>query len=182
MPEILIRRQRSAAQGITLIETLIVVCATALLGRWSTAQLQPLLQARALQAIANELAADLRWARQAARGMNQGVRLQVQSEPNGACYILHTGGRGDCECSANGQAICKGESLALKSRRINTAGISLTASSSSMLWYPSYGTVSPTGTLRLQLPDGRAVHHVVNIMGRARSCTPAAQVAGYPSC
>jgi methionine biosynthesis protein MetW len=37
-------------------------------------------------------------------------------------------------------------------------------------------------TRRGFLADGRAVHHVVNIMGRVRSCSPGGQVLGHPAC
>jgi type IV fimbrial biogenesis protein FimT len=51
-----------------------------------------------------------------------------------------------------------------------------------MLWHPDRGTVTPTGTLRLRLPDGRAVHHVVNITGRARTCSPQGSMKGFTVC
>ena len=44
-----------------------------------------------------------------------------------------------------------------------------------------HGTSTPTGTLRLVDSRGRAVHHVVNVMGRVRSCTPAG-VPGWRAC
>jgi type IV fimbrial biogenesis protein FimT len=44
-----------------------------------------------------------------------------------------------------------------------------------------HGTSTPTGTLRLVGGRGRAVHHVVNVMGRVRSCTPAG-VPGWRAC
>ena len=53
---------------------------------------------------------------------------------------------------------------------------------SSMLIDPLHGTVSPTGTLRLIGDDTRSVNHVVNIMGRVRSCSPLAAVPGYRAC
>jgi type IV fimbrial biogenesis protein FimT len=60
--------------------------------------------------------------------------------------------------------------------------VALSSSSASMLFDAERGTVTPTGTLRLRLADGRAVHHVVNIMGRVRTCSPAGRVAGHPAC
>jgi type IV fimbrial biogenesis protein FimT len=60
--------------------------------------------------------------------------------------------------------------------------LAFSASSASMLFDADRGTVTPTGTLRLQLADGRAIHHVVNIMGRARTCSPRGAVPGHPPC
>jgi type IV fimbrial biogenesis protein FimT len=60
--------------------------------------------------------------------------------------------------------------------------VGITVNSVSMLWHPDRGTVTPTGTLRLRLPDGRAVHHVVNITGRARTCSPLGSMKGFAVC
>jgi type IV fimbrial biogenesis protein FimT len=51
-----------------------------------------------------------------------------------------------------------------------------------MLFDTDRGTVSPTGTLRIHAADDRTVHHVVNIMGRVRTCSPNGLVAGHPAC
>ena len=60
--------------------------------------------------------------------------------------------------------------------------VSLLANVGSVLFDPLHGTISPTGTLRLVGTDARAVHHVVNIMGRVRSCSPQAAIPGYRAC
>jgi type IV fimbrial biogenesis protein FimT len=59
------------------------------------------------------------------------------------------------------------------------------ANVASILFDPLHGTSTPTGTLRVVADSGRAVHHVVNIMGRVRTCSPAGAapvVAGYRVC
>ena len=50
--------------------------------------------------------------------------------------------------------------------------VSVGANVASIAFDPLHGTSTPTGTLRLVDAGGRAVHHVVNVMGRVRSCTP----------
>jgi type IV fimbrial biogenesis protein FimT len=50
------------------------------------------------------------------------------------------------------------------------------------LFDPLHGTSSPTATLRVLGMNGRAVHHVINLMGRVRSCSPSTTVPGYPAC
>jgi type IV fimbrial biogenesis protein FimT len=52
----------------------------------------------------------------------------------------------------------------------------------SILFDSAKGTSTPTGTLRLMGKDQRAVHLVVNIMGRVRSCSPDSAVPGYKAC
>ena len=60
--------------------------------------------------------------------------------------------------------------------------IALQANVASMLFDPVHGTSTPTGTLRVLDSRGRAIHHVVNIMGRVRSCSPQGAVPGYRAC
>ena len=60
--------------------------------------------------------------------------------------------------------------------------VSLLANAGSVLFYPLQDTVSPTGTLRMVGTDARAVHHVINIMGRVRSSSPQAAIPGYRAC
>ena len=43
---------------------------------------------------------------------------------------------------------------------------------------PCKGTVTPTATLRVEARDGRAIHQVVNLLGRVRSCSPQGRIAG----
>ena len=60
--------------------------------------------------------------------------------------------------------------------------VQLRSNVASMVLDPTKGTVSPTGTLRLIGREQHAVHLVVNIMGRARMCTPSAGLPGYAVC
>ena len=44
---------------------------------------------------------------------------------------------------------------------------------------------APAGTFKVIAPSRRAVHHVVNLMGRVRTCSPkvdAPALAGYAVC
>lgn len=69
--------------------------------------------------------------------------------------------------------------MALKT--VNSAearGVQIVANVSSLRFDPTNGTTSPTGTICTVPARGRSVHHVVNIMGRVRSCAPAS--AGAP--
>jgi type IV fimbrial biogenesis protein FimT len=52
----------------------------------------------------------------------------------------------------------------------------------SVVFDASRGTSTPTGTFRVVGRDARAVHLVVNIMGRVRACTPTPGLSGYPAC
>ncbi len=46
------------------------------------------------------------------------------------------------------------------------AGLQITTSGSSMRFDSVRGSATPAGTVRVASEDGRAVHHVVSVMGR----------------
>jgi type IV fimbrial biogenesis protein FimT len=144
-------------RGVTLIEagiTTSVVAIAATLGVPSFTQTR---DARTLEGVSSELARDLQYVRSEAVARNISLRLTTQPLASGEqafkTVVFGTGQR-----------------------------VGVAVNSASMLWHPTRGTVTPTGTLRLSLPDGRAVHHVVNIMGRARTCSPQGAVPGHSVC
>ena len=59
--------------------------------------------------------------------------------------------------------------------------LALQSNAASILFDPRHGTATPSATLRVVADDGRAIHHVVNVMGRVRSCTSGG-IAGYRAC
>jgi type IV fimbrial biogenesis protein FimT len=167
--------------GASLVEAMIVLAISGLLlgsvlPGWGDAR-----DRRSLEAASAQLATDLRLTRSLAVAQGGPVRLAVPAAQ--ACYVVHTGPARACSCDAAGAASCSGDAQALRVGTLPGAGrVALSSSSASMLFDAERGTVTPTGTLRLRLADGRAVHHVVNIMGRVRTCSPAGRVAGHPAC
>jgi type IV fimbrial biogenesis protein FimT len=167
--------------GASLVEAMIVLAISglllgSLLPGWADAR-----DRRSLEAASSQLATDLRLTRSLAVAQGSPVRLSVAATQ--ACYVVHTGPTRACSCNATGAATCSGNAQALRVATLPGAGrVTLSSSSASMLFDAERGTVTPTGTLRLRLADGRAVHHVVNIMGRVRTCSPAGRVAGHPVC
>ena len=113
-----------------------------------------------------------------------GIKRRTESlAPGGSCYVIHSGAADQCSCDVAGAAQCHGEAREIKT--VTVPGIdhvALQGNVGSMLFDPLHGTASPTGTLRLLGTQGRAVHHVVNVMGRVRSCSPQALARGYRAC
>ena len=60
--------------------------------------------------------------------------------------------------------------------------VSIVSNAGSMPFDPMHGTSTPTGTVRIVGMNGREVRHIVNVMGRVRSCSPAPVVPGYRAC
>jgi type IV fimbrial biogenesis protein FimT len=173
------RRQR----GVTLIEACAVIAITAVLATTATPGLQDLIDTRRLEGMATQLAADIQFIRGEAVARNQPLRLSLHASPDGSCYVIHSGAAADCSCDAPGPAQCSGDAREIKTVTFaNINRVSLLANTGSVLFDPLHGTSSPTGTLRVVGPGDRAVHHVINVMGRVRSCSPQAAMPGYRAC
>jgi type IV fimbrial biogenesis protein FimT len=173
----------TSQRGITLIESCVVLAVTAILATTAAPGMQDLIDTRRLDGAATQLATDLHLVRTEAIARNQPLRLSFHASPVGSCYVIHSGAADQCICGATGPAQCSGDAVEVKTVSVaSTDRVSLQANVSSMLFDPLHGTASPTGTLLLTGPRGRAVHHVVNVMGRVRSCSPQATMPGYRAC
>jgi type IV fimbrial biogenesis protein FimT len=173
------RRQR----GITLVEACVVIVMTAILATAAAPSLGDFIASRRLQGAAASLAADVQFIRSEAVARNRALRLSFHTGAASSCWVIHTGTATQCSCGASGPAVCTGGAAEIKTV-VLPAGehISLQPNVSSIAFDPLHGTSTPTGTLRLLDARGRAIHHIVNVMGRVRSCTPDGAIPGYPAC
>ena len=177
------------ARGLTLIECLIAVAVACTAIGTAVPSYGRMLEKRHLEGAAAQLETDIQFARSLAASMNEPVRLRVQQDAGGSCYIVYRGPAASCTCTSGGAPVCSPGSpgsqadALLRSLRLPApGGVQAQANVSSMLFSPLHGTVTPTGTLKLTGREGRQLHVVVNLMGRARTCAPGGAVAGYPSC
>jgi type IV fimbrial biogenesis protein FimT len=177
-------RWAGRSRGFSLIELMTIVVVTGIVVTAALPSLAGWVDDQRLRGTAGELAADLQHARLEAVLRNENVRWSVQAESEGAaCYLVHTGAAGACRCEPSGAARCDAPAEALKAVPLATdRGLALQASASSVLFAAEHGTATPAATLRLSGRDGRAVQHVVNVMGRVRTCSPQGQLTGYRSC
>ena len=173
------RRQR----GLTLIEACTVLAVTVVVATSAAPDMRDLIDTRRLDGAATQLATDIQYVRSAAVARNEPLRLSLHPSPGGSCYVIHSGAADQCSCDVAGPAQCVGGARELKTVTLADAErLSLQANVGSVLFDPLHGTSSPTGTLRVIGSRGRAVHHVINIMGRVRSCSPQPAVPGYRAC
>ena len=178
-PTRLTHRQR----GVTLVEACTVLAVLAVLVSTATPNLQGLIDSRRLDGAATQLATDIQFVRTEAVARNIPVRLSFHATAEGSCYVLHSGNADQCDCNAPGPATCSGDARQIKTVALTAADrVSLQTNTASVLFDPLHGTSTPTGTLRLVGQQGRAVHHVVNVMGRVRSCSPLGAMPGYRAC
>jgi type IV fimbrial biogenesis protein FimT len=170
-------------RGLSLLELAIVLAITAIVAASAAPSLVALIDARRLEGAATRLAADIQFVRSEAIARQRSLRFSVLEGADASCWIVHTGAAADCRCGADAGAVCGASARAIKavvlpaSERVSVAG-----NVASIVFDPLHGTSTPTGTLRLTGARGAAVHHVVNVVGRVRSCSPAGTVAGYSPC
>lgn len=180
------RHRARPPHGVTLVEACVVLALTAIIAGVAMPSLRETIDARRLQGAATQLATDLHFVRGAAVARNEPLRVSFEADADGACYVIHSGPAGACPCSAlpaAAGAACSGEATALKRVQLPLAErVGLDSNVASLSFDPVLGTSTPTGTVRLLGTRDRAIHHVVNIMGRVRSCSPRGRVPGYRAC
>lgn len=175
--------QRRVHLGFSLMEACVVTAILALLLSLAVPGFGALIERKRLQGSAAQLAADLHWLRSEALARNEALRFSLHTTGQGTCTVVHTGHRADCRCADTGPAVCEGEATALKTSHWPAAQrIAVQANVTSMLFDPVQGTTSPGGSVRVTDSQGHGITHVVNIMGRVRSCSPSAAVGGYRAC
>ncbi|MGA0613002.1 GspH/FimT family pseudopilin [Caldimonas sp. KR1-144] len=172
-----------AQRGVTLIEACACLAIIAILVGSATPSFIDMLTLRKLEGRSAELTTDLQWLRTEALARNASLRIEVLSDADGACYIVHDGDANACTCNGEGPAKCTPGVTAAKSVQLPAAErITLRSNVRSMVYDPRFGTTSPGGGFELADSQGRTVRHVVNIMGRVRTCTPSGNVAGLKPC
>ena len=175
--------RRSPSRGLTLIETTIAIAIAAIIVSVAVPSFRSMQERRTLEGRANELATDIHFVRSEAVTRNLSVRMSFRTSAAGSCYVIHTGAAADCRCSADGATQCVNNAREIKTVVLPAINrITLRSNVSSMLFDPTHGTTSPAGTLRLVDSQGKAIHHVVNIMGRVRSCSPQRAIPGFVAC
>ena len=170
-------------RGLSLIEVCITLAVVAILAGTAAPSFIETFQKRTLDGIAGELVTDLYLARSAATSHQDGVRFSMHAVAGGSCLVVHTGAVADCACASDGVAQCtNGASLIKSSFYAASKGVTVTANVASIRFDPTHGKATPAATVRVMAADGREVRHVVNIMGRVRSCSPQGSAAGYSPC
>lgn len=170
-------------RGFSLIEATVVVAITGILASTAAPAMQGFIDTRRLDGAATQLATDIQFVRTEAVARNTPVRISFQTLDAGTCYVIHTGAADACDCAATGPAVCTGDAKEIKTVLLPAAGhVMVLSNVRSVLFDPLHGTSTPTGTLRVTDAHSRSVQHVINVMGRVRSCSPGAEVSGYRAC
>ena len=170
-------------RGITLIECCAVLTILGIVAGSAVPAFRAVMERRELEGRAVELANDLQWLRSEVVARNRTLRLSFQRGPAGSCYVVHTGASNACNCLLEGPPVCEPESESMKSVFLPASrAVRLESNVASMVYDPLHGTTTVGATLRVIDSRGRSIRHVVNIMGRVRSCSPGSEIGGYRPC
>lgn len=179
------RSNRPLQRGHTLIETTATGTILALLLCSAIPSFSGLIERHRLTGLATQVATDLQFIRSTSIWRNEPLRLSFYNVSAGSCYVVHSGTRPQCTCSvASGTAACTGGAVPLKTMALPAStGLTVQANVTSMLFDPLHGTSTPSGTLRVTSTAG-SIHHIVNVLGRVRTCTPdlAPALPGFRTC
>jgi type IV fimbrial biogenesis protein FimT len=175
--------RRRSQSGVTLVETAVVASVLAVAAGLAVPSFDGAIQRRHLEGAAAQLETDIHHARMLAVARNVPLRISFETGAAGSCYVIHTGAANQCSCGAAGVAACQGSAQAERSVLFAADGpVRLKSNSRSVVFEPTKGTSTPTATMQLSSRNGIAIHQVMNVMGRVRSCSPAPALSGYRSC
>lgn len=173
---------KTRQRGVTLIEAAVTLAVTALAATTAAPGFQDLIARKRLEGTAAQLATDLQTVRTESVARNAALRVSFHADAGGTCYLIHTGAKALCSCSLAAPGTCTGDAVLVKAVYLPAEQrVAVGASAGSILFDPVHGTSTPAATARVTGVPG-AIHHVVNVMGRVRSCSPDGRIAGYRTC
>ena len=172
------------SRGLSIVECCAVLAVLSVLAGVSLPSIADHVAKRRLEGRAVELSNDLQHLRSEAVSRNEAMRISFGSDAGGSCYVLHPDAAGDCVCGSDGGARCAIHTpTPLRSVGLPASeGVTLSSNVRSIMVDPRLGTSTPGGTLALRDRGDREIRHVVNIMTRVRSCTPAGRLPGWRPC
>jgi type IV fimbrial biogenesis protein FimT len=182
-----LQKKHPTTRGLTLVELAITLAIVAVLAALAIPSFSQLIERQRLVGAAVQLAGDVQFVRSESVLRNEPLRLSFYTTTYGTCYLVHSGERSACACAAAaGAATCTGTAAPIKTVAVlGTSGLSVQANVASIRFDPLHGTGTPTGTLRVVSARAGSIHHVVNLLGRVRSCSPTdagTAVPGYRPC
>ncbi len=171
------------SRGHSMIELCVCVALVGILLAQALPSLERIKQRQRLAATAATLFTDLQEARSLAVLHADSIQVRFYLHPNGACYLVHTGATGECQCDGSGLATCANTGRLLKSSWIAKADkLELKTNISALSFQARQGAVTSTGSIELSTSSGESIKQVVSIAGRVRTCSTSIALPQYPRC
>lgn len=168
--------------GLSLIEVLASLTVTLVAIGSAAPGFESLRERRHLEGVAAQLETDLMFTRSEAVAQNRTLRVSFSRNTAGSCYVVHNGPANACACGDTGPVCSPGATAVRNVLVAGETGVQLSANVRSLVVDPVKGTITPTATMRIEGRGGSAIHQVINLMGRVRSCSPAPALPGYKVC
>ena len=185
-------RRIARLRGLTSVEMLCAASISLTAISTSVGGMRDLVLRQHLEGAAHEIETSVQLARATAVLEGQTVRLAIQpindatntTASTARCLILHTGPKDACQCRPLGTApVCTGDARSLQTQlHDGRSGVRIASNPVSLAFSATRGTVTPTATIKLVDSQGRALHQIVNVMGRTRTCSPAPALVGHLAC
>ena len=163
--------------GFTLLELVIVIAITVVLGAMTLPSYNSLVSRQRLVAAAHGLQAEIAFAREEASRRGQPVYLVFQPGPRW-CYAIGTLATVDCQ----GQAPAVGSPVIKVVRATDHPGIELGQATTMALDGRNGSSLLGEGQARFASAHGLQLQVRLGPLGRSAVCAPGAPVAGTPTC
>jgi prepilin-type N-terminal cleavage/methylation domain-containing protein len=169
-------RTRPSPAGFTLLELAIALAIAALLATLGTPAYSDMVARHRLQAVVENLRADIALARREAGARAQTVRIGFVPGADW-CYVLTTGPTTDCHGVANT------DSATIKRvRGGDSPGVRLVLAQTMLLDSRNGGAQGTEALARFALADGRELQLHLGPLGLASICASGTPIAKVPAC
>jgi type IV fimbrial biogenesis protein FimT len=160
------------AQGLTLVELLVVMLLAALLAAMAAPSFSRWVETRHLHDTAQAVNLALHHARAAAMSRQERVSASLMQGAEGLqCHVVHVGPAAGCRCMLP-VANCNEPTQVLLATVVPASHrLQLSSTASSIHFDPRVGTATPAGRVVVRSRSGREVHNVANAAGRVRKCS-----------
>lgn len=178
-------------RGLTLIELLVSMSIIVILVAVAAPSMYEFVMRKRVQGVADELLADLRFARSVQTRDNREVAVMFGKTSTDTCYTVYQPtSRLTCNCAATPVCASFGSASAieLKTVRIpNGSHISVEPSEGThaeLRWTTTTGLAKDGVTLsiKIEAPSGGEVRLSTSATGRAQICSVSGHGAAYPAC
>ena len=181
-------------RGLTLIELMLTVLITAVLVAIAVPQMRELIARKRLASVANEMVADMRYARSILLDRNQAAWVRFGSDATQWCYILFTDGSGSgdlCDCTAAPKCpVVTNPPIELKTVYVRAdSGIALNSTPSALRFAKFAGAPvavfnAANPVLTAEIQSSLAGRLRISVAGpiRATVCVASGQFNEFPAC
>lgn len=183
--------ETQSRRGITLVEIMVTLAVLGVLMALAAPSLADLLNRRRVQAVAEQISADIAFARAETGLRQQDVEFYFQGNSDLSCYsIAYTGNGGSCECTNQTRA-CLGPAEFKTSRVPASIGVTFTPTLTPIegVTYTKFSFERPRLTpssggfgVAVNGARGAKLQVQVNAMGRVSICTPDGSMPGAQAC